>query len=732
MIEKLLFRAKEYVVLHTGSVGKRLEKAVAKKWIENIEDAVDQRSPYSFYGIAKRTNPFPQIGMAVHSLEIGGGELFPIFLANALYEAGCRVVLLNCGMAPENSSVREMILPNLPVVDLKDYTQIPEAVSRYHLDVIHSHHATIDLAVSRMISTGKMNVRQIITLHGMYEALDKPRTRLLIERVINTCNCFAYIADKNLLPFYALTESEGSTGMPIIREDDRVGPRFIKVPNGLPCGIEKGVTRQNLSIPDNAFVLCLVSRARPEKGWKEAIQIVKVANRYTEQDIHLILVGNGVVYDELKNIDDSHIHFVGYQKNTRQYFAISDMGFLPSTYRGESFPLVIIDCLMCGKPVVATRLGEIYNMLQTKNGAAGWTFELEDGSIPIQRVAKFIIKISNTPKAYERMRRNARIAACHYRIDAVADQYKDIYQIAYSEVKKTEKKSVQILISAHKPVMMLHSSILHPIQVGCDLTENRLSGSLYDNTGDNISLKNRSYCELTAQYWAWKNIHADYYGFFHYRRYLNLTDRTFPEDKYGNVYEPSYGKDNGRCFIKKYGLCDDTILGTLDNWDVVTAGKKTLMDSEGRPQSVREHYKSADFLHIKDLTLIEQIVLEKYPDYLEDIKRYLDGNEAYFCNMYILRRDIFFNYCGWLFDILSEFENRCDMSGYDKQELRTPGHLSERLWGIYLTKLKREGECRIKEAQSVIVAHTEKVRGLESLLPMDAIRKMNHRIGMVR
>ena len=47
-------------------------------------------------------------------------------------------------------------------------------------------------------------------------------------------------------------------------------------------------------------------------------------------------------------------------------------------------------------------------------------------------------------------------------------------------------------------------------------------GIIGDDTGDNISYLNPYYCEMTAMYYAWKNIKADYKGLCHYRRFFTF------------------------------------------------------------------------------------------------------------------------------------------------------------------------------------------------------------------
>ena len=65
---------------------------------------------------------------------------------------------------------------------------------------------------------------------------------------------------------------------------------------------------------------------------------------------------------------------------------------------------------------------------------------------------------------------------------------------------------IKILTSFHKDTDLFVSDIVQPIQVGTDVNGVISEKYIRDNTGDHISAKNRMYCELTAQYWAWKNL----------------------------------------------------------------------------------------------------------------------------------------------------------------------------------------------------------------------------------
>lgn len=94
-----------------------------------------------------------------------------------------------------------------------------------------------------------------------------------------------------------------------------------------------------------------------------------------------------------------------------------------------------------------------------------------------------------------------------------------------------ETPDIRIFIACHKPTYVPENPLLYPVQVGSALAKSHFEGMQRDDEGDNISVKNPEYCELTAQYWAWKNVSCDYYGFsitgaiWHLTESVRLTSR---------------------------------------------------------------------------------------------------------------------------------------------------------------------------------------------------------------
>ncbi len=149
------------------------------------------------------------------------------------------------------------------------------------------------------------------------------------------------------------------------------------------------------------------------------------------------------------------------------------------------------------------------------------------------------------------------------------------------------KNHVEILISCHKPADVLNTEVFRPIQVGAAGKESLMEGIYRDDCGDNISDLNPMYCELTAQYWAWKNLDLDYYGFCHYRRYFNFSGQSFPEDPYGNIIERYLDQET----IKKYEMNDAAVSELVADYDVIVTERKDLHSLPGYIQDSRDHYR---------------------------------------------------------------------------------------------------------------------------------------------
>ena len=195
-----------------------------------------------------------------------------------------------------------------------------------------------------------------------------------------------------------------------------------------------------------------------------------------------------------------------------------------------------------------------------------------------------------------------------------------------------------------------------PIQVGAALTNQKIC-EIRDDTGDNISYKNRQYCEVTALYWIWKNDISEYVGLGHYRRHFEV--------------------DN--IMLQKLSCSDIDVVLTIPIYDF---------------PNVKEVYKRD---HIeKDWQVMMRAIQVLFPEYIKAALEIQEGNFYYAYNMFIMRHQILDRYCQWLFPILSYCEQYCEEKAEVYQN-RYIGFLAEHLMAIYF--LYHEKDYKIVHAK---------------------------------
>ncbi|MBR2027910.1 MAG: DUF4422 domain-containing protein [Oscillospiraceae bacterium] len=232
---------------------------------------------------------------------------------------------------------------------------------------------------------------------------------------------------------------------------------------------------------------------------------------------------------------------------------------------------------------------------------------------------------------------------------------------------------IKIIVATHKPYRMPQDKIYMPLQAGRAICSAEIDGVAGDNTGDNISEKNKNYCELTCLYWAWKNLDADYVGLCHYRRHFAMRRGG---DKWANIADSN--------FLENKLLAYDAVLPKKRNYFIETTYQ----------QYVHAHNK-------QDLDKTEEILSEVYPQYMPAYKRVMDDTKGHRFNMMIMKKDIFDSYCEWLFDILFRLEEKLDISGYSDYDKRVFGFVSERLLDVWLETA--ESQMKIKYTELSVV-----------------------------
>ena len=246
--------------------------------------------------------------------------------------------------------------------------------------------------------------------------------------------------------------------------------------------------------------------------------------------------------------------------------------------------------------------------------------------------------------------------------------------------------TIKIYVFYYKSGQVLElDSMYQPLMAGNSLLK-AITEIPGDETGVTISHKNKYYSELTGIYWVWKNTKQSVSGACHYRRYFTAQPEPFLYKLKRLLYYPAglYKKRYGLIYTKNTNLFIDRIVDQNEIQSLLQKYDAILPQARKMKYSVETHYKK--YHNISDLNLIESIIKERHPEFIESFHDVLKGKRLYANNMFVLKDAHFQEFIEWWFDMLFEFEKRIDLSQYSGYQQRIMGFMAERLLNVWFRK----------------------------------------------
>lgn len=196
---------------------------------------------------------------------------------------------------------------------------------------------------------------------------------------------------------------------------DNDDKRFVVVNNGVNLEFFKNPKRERLY----PHTLIKVARFVPQKDQKTIIRAMTLL----DNDIHLILVGDGVKQGECKayakelGVSD-RVHFVGMQSDVPNWIGKADIGIQSSHWEG--FGLPVVEMMAGGLPVVASDVEGVRQIVE----GAGILFPHGD----YEKLADIVKRLLSDAEYYEQVKRRCLERCERYSIKSMVESYINVYK----------------------------------------------------------------------------------------------------------------------------------------------------------------------------------------------------------------------------------------------------------------------------------------------------------------
>jgi len=337
--------------------------------------------------------------LLTETLTAGGAEIFVLRLARQLNKIGYKSIVFNYHKQIVNKSLLkefddiQIIHFSLPFdkIILKadrillrlgiDFSfrqlfltkKIRRIIDVNRIQVVHSHLFKVDYSFA--LINRSIRLRHVITNHGDYQLFHSMAAEGNNKHIIGFYKKAEYVFRKSS-SIICISNKQWNYIADTYGVDLKNKMKIIY--NGLTVEEASPRSKTELGLSENVFVFGMVARGIREKGWEFAISAF---SKLENQDAHLVLVGEGdylkVKREEI--VKQKNIHWVGFSQNPLEWIALFNVGLLPSFYKAESQPNVILEYLSLGKPVISSDVGDVSVMLNIDNpNQCGFVIQVEN------------------------------------------------------------------------------------------------------------------------------------------------------------------------------------------------------------------------------------------------------------------------------------------------------------------------------------------------------------------
>ncbi|HFU75142.1 MAG TPA: glycosyltransferase, partial [Arcobacter sp.] len=384
------------------------------------------------------------IVVVISGYYFGGAEIFPINIANSFADLGHKTFLLDSGTLEEDKRVSNMVSPLVEKVKFDKNENLSQEIESFlkvnKINIINTQGWMATDFIQKNLT--KVSTPWFASLHGHEENIinggwTTEYIQYFEKAFKNTLSLrptFIYTHNKNLEAF----EVYGESGYKFLEEIPTLG---------MPKKLPPKKLKSQLNIRKTDKVVGFVARGIEEKGWQEVIDSSIIINEEYEISTHFILIGDSDYVQELKRTYSTkkYLHFIGLSDEVLAWNQIFDIALLPSFYKSESHPLVIMGYLLCGNPVITTPLGNIPEMLSYNGLVAGKLLDIKDhGRTDSLELAESIYSYLDNEKLYKEHSKLAKRAFEKFDMAIGANKYIQAFQ------KKCIKKNLYIHIGLPK------------------------------------------------------------------------------------------------------------------------------------------------------------------------------------------------------------------------------------------------------------------------------------------